>query len=72
MDVDESFLRLMSGMAGLNHGNLKLFASLVRRKLTGHPSPDDAQFCDAIYEAAKSLAKEDAQKDNASKSDHPM
>lgn len=55
--ADSVFHALMEGVADLPHGDLKQFATRVRSQLTGRPNPCDADFCDAIYEAAKALAR---------------
>lgn len=45
----------MKEIVELNHGDLKEFAVVVKGKLTRTGSPNEADFIDAIYEAALSL-----------------
>ena len=47
----------MKDISDLRHGDAKKFAILVKGKLTRTPAPSEADFIDAIYEAAVELSE---------------
>lgn len=54
--VMKELMSAMNVVRNLNHGDLKTFAILVKGKLTRTGTPNEADFVDAIYEAAVELA----------------
>ena len=52
-----TFTNAMSDVRDLNHGDLKTFAIMVKGKLTRTAAPSEADFIDAIYEAAVDLSE---------------
>jgi len=48
----------MKDVRDLNHGDLKAFAVMVKGKLTRTSSPSEADFVDAVYEAAAELSED--------------
>ncbi len=53
--MDHKAKTVMRAIVELSHGDLKAFAIGVKGKLTRTGNPNEADFVDAIYEAALEL-----------------
>ena len=51
-------IKAMLGIIELHHGDLKELSKLVKGNLTRTAAPSEADFVDAIYEAAVTLSEE--------------
>ncbi len=52
------FSSLMQQLSELPHGDLKLIAVKIKAKVSHTPHPSEADYCDAIHEAATELVRE--------------